>query len=119
MPALIAAVSVAARALRLLVVDDHPIVCDGVALLVQHDATVEVAGCAHTGAEAIERAGVLAPDVILLDLRLPDMPAPELVRRLRVAAPSARIVVFTAFADYVTLGTLNDPGIDGCRTNRA
>src|SRR5207247_6479420 len=67
-----AAVSVAARALRLLVVDDHPIVCDGVALLVQHDATDEVAGCAHTGAEAIERAGVLAPDVILLDLRLPD-----------------------------------------------
>ena len=42
------------------------------------------------------------------------MPAPELARRLRDAAPSARIVVFTAFADYATLSTLNDAGIDGC-----
>jgi DNA-binding NarL/FixJ family response regulator len=95
-------------------VDDHPVVCDGVALLVQNDPTVEVTGSAHTGADAIEKATALAPDVILLDLRLPDMPAPELARRLRKAAPSARIVVFTAFADYVTLSTLNDAGIDGC-----
>lgn len=108
------AVGVATGALRLLVVDDHPVVCDGVALLVQNDPMVEVAGSANTGADAIEKAAALAPDVILLDLRLPDMPAPELARRLRGAAPSARIVVFTAFADYATLSTLNDAGIDGC-----
>ena len=108
------ALGVATGVLRLLVVDDHPVVCDGVALLVQHDPNVEVAGAAHTGVDAIAKAAVLAPDVILLDLRLPDMPAPELARGLRGAAPRARIVVFTAFADYSTLSTLNEAGIDGC-----
>ena len=107
-------VGVAAGVLRLLVVDDHPVVCDGVALLVQNDPTVEVTGSAHTGADAIAKAAALLPDVILLDLRLPDMPAPDLARGLRRAAPRARIVVFTAFADYATLGTLNEAGIDGC-----
>lgn len=101
-------------ALRLLVVDDHPVVCDGVALLVQGDIAVEVSGSANTAVDAIEKASALVPDVILLDLRLPDMPAPELTRRLRQAAPAARIVIFTAFADYTTLSTLNDAGIDGC-----
>jgi DNA-binding NarL/FixJ family response regulator len=109
-----ATVSATTSALRVLVVDDHPVVCDGVALLVQHDTAVEVTGSATTAVDAIEKAAALAPDVILLDLRLPDMPAPELTRRLRHAAPAARIVVFTAFADYATLSTLNDAGIDGC-----
>jgi two-component system, NarL family, nitrate/nitrite response regulator NarL len=104
----------ATRALRVLVVDDHPVVCDGVALLVQNDTAVEVSGSAHTALDAIDLARALAPDVILLDLRLPDMPAPELTRRLRDAAPPARIIVFTAFADYATLSTLNEAGIDGC-----
>lgn len=99
---------------RLLIVDDHPVVRDGVALLVQRHPGLEVAGYARNGAEAVEAAAALVPDVVLLDLRLPDMLAPEVVRRLRAVAPAARIVVFTAHADHVALATIRDAGVDGC-----
>lgn len=103
-----------ARAVRVLVVDDHPVVREGVALLVDGHPGLEMAGYARTGAEAIEVAAAVGPDVVLLDLRLPDMLAPEVATALRVVAPGARIVVFTAHASHVALATLRAAGVDGC-----
>ncbi len=95
-------------------IDDHPVVREGVTLLVQHDPTLEVVGYARNGAEATEVARVVSPDVILLDLRLPDMLAPEVARRVRELSPATRIVVFTAYTDHAALGVLRDAGVDGC-----
>lgn len=100
------------RASRVLVVDDHPVVREGVALLMGKGAAMHVAGTAQTGGEAIAVARDLAPDLILLDLRLPDMLASETVEQLRLAAPRAKIVVFTAYAAHQALDTLRDR-VDG------
>src|SRR3712207_5925596 len=100
-------------AVRVLVVDDHLVVREGAALLVRHDPTIEIAGYARTAAEAVERASQAAPDVILLDLRLPDMLAPEATRTLKEAAPGARVLIFTAYADHAAVEAALDAGADG------
>jgi two-component system nitrate/nitrite response regulator NarL len=68
---------------RVMVVDDHPVVRDGVALLLRGEPALVVVGAAESGRAALERASELKPDLVLLDLRLPDMLAPEVVVGLR------------------------------------
>ncbi|TKG60789.1 response regulator [Prauserella endophytica] len=99
---------------RVLVVDDHPVIRGGVELLAAEDPLISVVGSASTGHEAIETAQLVPAEVILLDLRLPDMPAPELVTRLRRVAPGAKILLFTAFADHGAIDVLIEAGADGC-----
>jgi two-component system nitrate/nitrite response regulator NarL len=86
-----------------LVVDDHPIVLDGVRLLVDSTSWITLAGYARTGREAITIAEQTQPDVVLLDLRLPDMLGPEVIHGIRRGAPDARVVLFTAYADHAAV----------------
>lgn len=97
-----------------LVVDDHPVVRDGVTLLLRSDPCLVVAGSAESGHAAIERVVALRPDLILLDLRLPDMLAPEVVAELRRVHPAGRIVVFTAHGDHRGVVAALDSGAQGC-----
>jgi two-component system nitrate/nitrite response regulator NarL len=101
-------------AVRVLVVDDHLVVREGAALLVRHDPTIEIAGYARTAAEAVEQAVQTSPDVILLDLRLPDMLAPEATQALKRVLPDAKVLIFTAYADHAALEAALDAGADGC-----
>ena len=97
---------------RILVVDDHPIVLDGVSALASQVPGIEVAGYARTGRAAISQAMALQPDVVLLDLRLPDMLGSEVARALRSKIPSARIIVFTAFPDHAGIEAALAAGAD-------
>ncbi len=99
---------------RLLVVDDHPVVCDGVSLLLSRDASVEVVGSAERGRDAVTEAARLQPDVVLLDLRLPDTDPPRLVTQLLAAAPGCRVLLFTAHADSVAVQSCLEAGAGGC-----
>lgn len=101
-------------AIRILVVDDHPIVRGGVELLARQDATLEVVGGALNGAQAVDMARAHLVDIILLDLRLPDISTPELIPRLKRVAPRAKILLFTAFADHGAIDLLMQAGADGC-----
>lgn len=92
-----------AATVRVLVVDDHPIVLDGVTLATQMTSWLQVVGYARNGAEAIAAVQRFRPDVVLLDLRLPDMLAPEVIRALRAEDPAVRVIVFTAYPDHVAL----------------
>ena len=103
-----------ARVIRVLVVDDHPVVTDGVRLLLRSDPTMAVAGSAHSGQEALRVVAQLQPDVVLLDLRLPDMLGTEVITALRARAPEAKIVLFTAYADHAALPAALEAGVDGC-----
>lgn len=85
------------QAIRLLVVDDHPIVRDGLRGAFTGTAEFEVVGEAAHGAEALTMALVLRPDVVLMDLRMPEMDGVEAIRRLQQQAPSMRILVLTTF----------------------
>ncbi|WP_439382733.1 response regulator [Amycolatopsis lexingtonensis] len=96
------------------VVDDHPVVRDGVTLLLRSDPCLRVAGSAESGRAAIQRVAQVRPDLILLDLRLPDMLAPEVIGGLRHVHPAARIVVFTAHGDHQGVLAALDSGAHGC-----
>ncbi|MDN5857428.1 MAG: response regulator transcription factor [Pseudonocardia sp.] len=100
-------------AARIMVVDDHPVVRDGVALLLRSEPALVVVGSAESGRAAIEGAPGLAPDLVLLDLRLPDMLAPEVVTQLRVVVPAAKVVVFTAHGDHAGVEAALDAGAHG------
>ncbi|HKI92419.1 MAG TPA: response regulator transcription factor [Gaiellaceae bacterium] len=82
-------------ATRVLIVDDHPLTRDALAaLLAAHG--FEVVGAASDGAEAIEQAEALGPDLVLLDLSMPGVDGLSALPRLREAAPECEVVVLTA-----------------------
>ena len=95
--------TVAQEHVSILVIDDHPIVLDGVRLLVDTTPWISLLGYARTGRDGIALAEDCQPDVVLLDLRLPDVPGPEMVQAIRRVAPSAKIVLFTAHPDHAGL----------------
>lgn len=100
--------------IRLLVVDDHPVVLDGITLLLRSDPDIVVVGSTRTGREAVTVARETQPDVVLLDLRLPDTLATDVIGELRLAVPSAKIVIFTAHQEHAGIRAAMDAGIDGC-----
>jgi DNA-binding NarL/FixJ family response regulator len=104
---------VSAATVRILVVDDHPIVLDGVTLTLRDASWIYVAGYARTGREAIAAVETLRPDVVLLDLRLPDMLGPEVIRALRARAPGIKVVLFTAYPDHASIDPALAAGADG------
>ncbi|WP_371867857.1 response regulator transcription factor [Pseudoduganella rivuli] len=80
---------------RLLLVDDHAVVREGYRRLLESRPDLTVAGEAATGREALDQYRLLAPDVLVLDLGLPDIGGVELIRRLVQRHADARILVFT------------------------
>jgi DNA-binding NarL/FixJ family response regulator len=84
-------------AIRILVADDHPIVRDGLVLMLGTQPDFLVVGEASNGQEVFEQACVLQPDVILLDLEMPQMDGVEALRKIADACPGIRVLVFTAF----------------------
>jgi DNA-binding NarL/FixJ family response regulator len=82
-------------AVRVLVVDDHPIWRDAAARTLT-DGGYSVVGTAGSGAQAVRVAAATRPDVILLDLNLPDLPGAEVTRQLLVALPAARVLILSA-----------------------
>ena len=83
--------------IRLLIVDDHPIVRDGLRGVFDDDPDFEVVGEAADGAEAVDRAAALAVDVALMDLRMPRMGGVEAIGLLRERAPGVRVLVLTTY----------------------
>jgi two-component system response regulator DevR len=84
---------------RVLVVDDHPVVRHGLLHLLQHERDVEVVGEAGTGADALSRVESLAPDVVLLDIRLPGPDGLEIAAQLRRRYPDVKLIILTAHRD--------------------
>jgi DNA-binding NarL/FixJ family response regulator len=84
--------------IRLLVVDDHPVVRQGLRTFLETRPDFEVVGEAGDGEAAIAEAARLRPDVILMDVVMPGVDGLEAIARIRAAEPSARILVLTSFA---------------------
>ena len=101
--------------IRVLVADDHPAYRRGLALMLTGVDDLELVGSADTGAVAVEMAGALAPDVVLMDLRMPDLDGIEATRRIKrlAAAPVPAVVVLTMFDDDESVFTAMRAGARG------
>jgi DNA-binding NarL/FixJ family response regulator len=83
--------------IRLLIVDDHPVVRDGLRGMLAQDPEFEVVGEASDGAEAVRQAQTLAPDVVLMDLRMPGVDGASAIRTLAELKVSSRVLVLTTY----------------------
>ncbi|WP_449061920.1 response regulator [Planomonospora algeriensis] len=83
--------------IRIIVVDDHPVVRDGLREIFSTDEAFEVVGEAADGPEALALTRQVGPDLVLMDLRMPKMSGAELIRRLREQTPGIHVLVLTTF----------------------
>lgn len=101
------------KPIRVLFVDDHPVVRAGLESLISAEEGMEVVAQASGGAEAIDLFRKHAPDIVLLDLELRDMPGVEVIRKIRDEVPQARIIVLTSFSDDENIGQSLRNGVRG------
>ncbi|MFF4993022.1 response regulator [Streptosporangium saharense] len=83
--------------LRLMIVDDHPVVREGLRGMLEAAPEISVVGEAASGDEAVARAVRLRPDVVLMDLRMPDGDGVSATSRILAALPGTRVVVLTTY----------------------
>lgn len=96
---------------RILIVDDHPVFRRGLAFLLSSSG-YEIAGEATSGAEAIEAIRERSPDVVLLDLGLPELHGSAVASRVRAELPGIRIVVVTMHDDEASISRALEAGVD-------
>jgi DNA-binding NarL/FixJ family response regulator len=85
--------------IRILVVDDHALFREGLCALLNNAPQMEVVGEAGTGEEAIAQAGALLPDVVLMDIQMPDMNGIDATRRILTDQPSLGLIMLTMLED--------------------
>ena len=85
--------------IRLLIVDDHMIVREGLRMICDTLATVAWVGEARDGKEALDQVAALAPDVVLLDLKMPEMDGITALERLRSSHPEVAVIILTTYQD--------------------
>jgi two-component system, NarL family, response regulator DevR len=99
--------------LRILLVDDHEVVRVGVRALIERQPGMEVVGEATTVREAVSQALKVAPDVVVLDIRLPGGDGMEACRQIKAQRPRTRIIVLTSFPDDEVIFDAIACGADG------
>jgi len=105
--------------IRVLLVEDHRMVREALCAVLRNVPDIEVAGEAGDAQEALEQAIALAPDVIVPDIRLPDVNGIEAAERLREAGSLAKVVALSAFADKRFVTSMLRSGASGYVTKSA
>ncbi|MDQ1049143.1 response regulator transcription factor [Streptomyces sp. V4I2] len=107
------------KAARVVVVDDQTVVREGIVMLLGLLPGIEVVGAAGDGDEAVKLVAELAPDVVLMDLRMPRCDGVEATRRIRAEHPGTQVVVLTTYADDESLFPALRAGARGYLTKDA
>ncbi len=99
--------------IKVLIADDHPVVRDGLRAMLATQPDLEVIGEAATGTQAVERARALRPDVVLMDLQMPELDGPTAIATLRDTEPAVRVLVLTTFGSDADITRAIDAGATG------
>jgi DNA-binding NarL/FixJ family response regulator len=83
--------------IRVVLADDHPMFVDGLRAALEHDQSIALVGVAVDGRDAVAQACELQPDVVVMDLHMPELDGIEATRALATEAPSVRVLVLTMF----------------------
>jgi DNA-binding NarL/FixJ family response regulator len=102
-----------AMPLRIMTVDDHPLLREGIAAIINSQPDMELVASAATGAEGIEKFREVRPDVTLMDLRLPDLSGIEVIIAIRGEYADARVIVLTTFDGDVEIQRALKAGASG------
>ena len=103
-------------AIRIVLADDHPIMRDGLRGLLEREPDLAVVGEAEGGAEALRLVFALVPDVLILDMALPDLGGVEVARQLRAAGSPVRVLGLSAHDDAGYIRSLLESGAGGYLT---
>ena len=85
--------------IRVLVVDDQAVVCEGLRVMLDAAPNITVVGVAHDGSAALEQVAATAPDLVLMDLKMPGMNGIHATRLIREKYPAVRVLVLTTYDD--------------------
>ena len=99
--------------IRVLLVDDHPVVRRGMAALIETLPGFAVVGEATNGLTAVREAQLSRPDVVLLDIKMPELDGVEATRRIKAAVPDTAVLVLTMYDDDATVFTAMQAGASG------
>ena len=102
--------------IRVLLVDDHPVVRDGIRAMIEADPSIKVVGEVGSGRQALTAVEELAPDIMLLDMEMPDMSGVEVARQLHQQRSSVRILALSAYDDSGYIRSLLSNGAAGYLT---
>ena len=102
-----------AHSIRVLSVDDHPLIREGISSIINGQADMSLAGTASNGREGIEAFRALRPDVTLMDLRLPDLSGLDVTISIRSEFPDARVIVLTTLEGDVDVRRVLKAGARG------
>jgi DNA-binding NarL/FixJ family response regulator len=105
--------------IRVVIADDQRVVRDGLAMLIGLIDDIDVVGTASDGLEAVDLAHNTRPDVVLMDLRMPEMEGTEATRQIRSSLPETQILVLTTYADDESLFPALQAGARGYLTKDA
>lgn len=101
------------KRIGVLIIDDDPFVRQALAQFVNTAPDLAVLGCAPDGSDAIQLVGRLKPQVVLMDVHMPEVDGMDATRAIRVAHPDVRVLVLTAFGDHETVDTALRAGASG------
>jgi two-component system response regulator NreC len=96
--------------LRILIADDHEVVREGMRALIEHEPGWEVCGTAMTGQEAVDTAKKLKPEVVVLDMTMPELDGLDVLREIKRALPNTEVVIFSAHHSEEVIEQLFDAG---------
>jgi len=85
------------ESMRILIADDHPVVREGLSAMLNRQPDIEVVGEAENGRECVEKTRKLRPDIVLMDLRMPEMDGVEAMRQIAATNPEVRFIVLTTY----------------------